>query len=122
MTVVPLNAIYVLANYREVAMRHMRPGQPVLIHVDTYNIDLQGIVESLPASSGASYSPIAPNNATGNFTKIVQRFPVKIIFAPNQRLANLVRVGMSVETTVNTGLDDVVGAQSREDLPVLSKP
>ena len=122
MTVVPLKDIYVLANYREVAMRHMRPGQPVLIHVDTYDIDLRGIVESLPASSGASYSPIAPNNATGNFTKIVQRFPVKIVFAPEQRLVNLVRVGMSVETTVKTGLNDVTGAQSREDSPVTAKP
>ena len=121
MAVVPLDDIYVLANFREVALHHMRPGQPVLIHIDTYDIDLRGIVDSLPASSGAAYSPIPPNNATGNFTKIVQRFPVKILFSPGQRLVRLVRVGMSVETTVDTLLDDVVGAQRAEDLRVTGR-
>ena len=113
MIVAPLQSVYVLANYRELALRHMRPGQPVRIHVDAYDIDLQGVVDSLPAASGASYSPIPPTNATGNFTKIVQRLPVKITFRPGQRLAGLVRVGMSVETVVDTHLDDVVGLHAR---------
>jgi membrane fusion protein (multidrug efflux system) len=121
MAVVPLDDIFVLANYREIALHHMRPGQPVLIHVDAYGIDLNGIIDSVPPSSGAAYSPIPPNNATGNFTKIVQRFPVKILFAPNQRLVRLVRVGMSVETTVDTSLDDVVGAQSARDVRVTGR-
>ena len=114
MSVVPLNDVYVLANYREPALRHMRPGQLVHIHVDAYNIDLRGIVNSIPPASGATYSPIPPNNATGNFTKIVQRLPVKIIFAPGQPLARLVRVGMSVETVVDTHLEDPV-AEQRHD-------
>ena len=111
MTVVPLDGIYILANYREFALRHMRPGQHARIHVDTYDIDLNGIVDSLPPATGAAYAPIPPNNATGNFTKIVQRLPVKIVLSPHQRLAELVRVGMSTEVTVDTHLEDVVALQ-----------
>jgi len=122
MVVVPLNGIYVLANYREPALRHMRPGQHARIHVDAYNIDLDGVVNSLPGASGASFSPIPPNNATGNFTKIVQRLPVKIVFVPDQRLVQLVRVGMSVETTVDTRLEDVVAEQRRTDRRVTGWP
>ena len=113
MTVVPLDHLYIMANYRELSLRHMRPGQPVLIHLDAYNIDLRGEVASLPPASGATFSPIPPNNATGNFTKIVQRLPVKIVVRPGQPLARLLRAGMSVETTVDTALYDVVGDQSR---------
>jgi membrane fusion protein (multidrug efflux system) len=115
MVVAPLREVYVVANYRELALRHMRPGQPVRIHLDAYDVDLDGIVDSLPAASGAAYSPIPATNATGNFTKIVQRLPVKIVFRPGQPLARLVRVGMSVETTVDTRLEDVVGEQRRYD-------
>ena len=111
MTVVPLAGIYILANYREFALRHMRPGQHARIHVDTYDIDLNGVVDSLPPATGAAYAPIPPNNATGNFTKIVQRLPVKIVLSPHQRLAELVRVGMSTEVTVDTHLEDVVALQ-----------
>jgi len=115
MVVVPLDGVYVMANYRELALRHMRPGQAVRIHLDAYDIDLAGVIDSIPAASGAAYSPIPATNATGNFTKIVQRLPVKIVFRPGQRLARLVRVGMSVETTVDTRLEDVVGEQRRYD-------
>jgi membrane fusion protein (multidrug efflux system) len=111
MVTVPLHQVYILANYQEQALRHMRPGQPVQIHLDAYDIKLTGVVDSLPPASGAAYSPIPPTNGTGNFTKIVQRLPVKIVLAPNQPLATLLRVGMSVETTVDTKLDDVVAAQ-----------
>ncbi len=111
MTVVPLDQLYINANYREVDLRHVRSGQPVSIHVDAYNIDLDGIVDSLPPASGISFSPIPPNNATGNFTKIVQRLPVKIVLKPGQPLAKLLRVGFSVETTIHTGLENVVGEQ-----------
>jgi membrane fusion protein, multidrug efflux system len=113
MTVVPLDQLYVNANYREVDLRHVRSGQSATIHVDAYNIDLDGIVDSLPPASGISFSPIPPNNATGNFTKIVQRLPVKIVLKPGQPLAKLLRVGFSVETTIHTGLEDVVGEQRR---------
>ena len=113
MVLVPLDAAYITANYRELALRHMRPGQRAWIHVDAYDIWLDGFVQSLPAASGTSYSPIPSTNATGNFTKIVQRLPVKIVIAPNQPLARLLRVGMSVETVVATGLHDVVAEQRR---------
>ena len=115
MTIVPLDAVYIVSNYREVALRHVLPGQDVKIHVDAYDIDLAGYVASLPPASGATFSPIPPTNATGNFTKIVQRLPVKIGIAPNQRLARLLRAGLSVEVTVNTDLHDVVGAQRGRD-------
>jgi len=113
MTVVPLDQVYIEANYREVDLRHVRGGQSVTIHVDAYDIDLNGMVVNVPAASGAAFAPIAPNNATGNFTKIVQRLPVKIVVTPGQPLAKLLRVGLSVETTIHTGLEDVVGEQRR---------
>ena len=112
LTVVPLDQVYIEANYRELDLRHVRDGQHVSIHVDAYDIGLDGVVDSVPPASGAAFSPIPPNNATGNFTKIVQRLPVKIVVSPNQPLAKLLRVGFSVETTIHTGLENVVGAQN----------
>jgi membrane fusion protein (multidrug efflux system) len=113
MTVVPLDQAYIEANYREVDLLHVRSGQPVTIHLDAYDIDLKGTVDSVPPASGAAFAPIAPNNATGNFTKIVQRLPVKIVVTPGQPLAKLLRVGLSVETIIHTGLEDVVDEQRR---------
>ena len=113
MTVVPLDQVYIEANYLEVDLLHVRGGQPVTIHLDAYDIDLKGKVDSVPPASGAAFAPIAPNNATGNFTKIVQRLPVKIVVTPGQPLAKLLRVGLSVETTIHTGLEDVVYEQRR---------
>jgi membrane fusion protein (multidrug efflux system) len=113
MTIVPLDQVYIEANYRELELLHVRGGQAVTIHVDAYDINLKGTVVSVPAASGAAFAPIAPNNATGNFTKIVQRLPVKIVVTPGQPLAKLLRVGLSVETTIHTGLEDVVGEQRR---------
>ena len=111
MAIVPLDQAFIVANYREVDLLHVRAGQKVTIHVDAYRIDLNGTVDSLAPASGVSFAPIQPNNATGNFTKIVQRLPVKITVDPNQPLAKLLRVGFSVETTIHTGLEDVVGKQ-----------
>jgi membrane fusion protein (multidrug efflux system) len=113
MTVVPLDHVYIEANYLEVDLMHVRGGQPVTIHLDAYDVDLKGTVDSVPPASGAAFAPIAPNNATGNFTKIVQRLPVKIVVTPGQPLAKLLRVGLSVETTIHTGLEDVVDEQRR---------
>jgi membrane fusion protein (multidrug efflux system) len=118
MTVVPLNQVYIEANYREVDLLHVRSGQPVTIHLDAYNLNLRGTVDSVPPASGTTFAPIAPNNATGNFTKIVQRLPVKIVVASGQPLAKLLRVGLSVETTIHTGLEDVVDEQIRSTNPV----
>jgi membrane fusion protein (multidrug efflux system) len=118
MTVVPLDQVYIEANYREVDLLHVRSGQPVTIHLDAYDIDLKGTVDSVPPASGTTFAPIAPNNATGNFTKIVQRLPVKIVVTPGQPLARLLRVGLSVETTIHTGLEDVVDEQRKPGDPV----
>jgi len=121
MALVPLNQIWIMANYRELALRHMQPGQHVKIHVDAYDVALDGSVDSVPPGSGAAFEPIAPENATGNFTKIVQRLPVKIVLAPNQPLAKLLRLGMSVETTVDTGLADVAAHQNTAPGTVTAK-
>lgn len=123
MAVVPLSDVYVEANYREVQLKHVQPGQHARIHVDAYDIDLDGTVVGVPAATGATFAPIQPDNATGNFTKIVQRLPVKITLSPNQPLARLLRVGLSVEATIETGLEDVVGAHrtSNAALTDLSK-
>ncbi|WP_321877788.1 HlyD family secretion protein [Paraburkholderia bannensis] len=108
MALVPQKEIYVEAQYREVALKHMEPGQHVRVHVDAYDIDLDAYVDSVPPATGGTFEPIAPDNATGNFTKIVQRLPVKITFAPNQPQVAMLRLGMSVETTVKTNFADVM--------------
>ena len=113
MVVAPLDQAYIVANYREVALRHVLPGQSVRIHVDAYNIDLRGVVDSVAPASGAAFGAIQPNNATGNFTKIVQRLPVKILVSPGQNEAKLLRLGFSVETTIHTGLANVTGEQGQ---------
>jgi len=118
MAVVPMNDVFVEANYREVALAHVRPGQSVSIHLDAYNVDIAGVVDSVPPASGAAFAPIAPENATGNFTKIVQRLPVKITINPGQPLAHLLRVGFSVETTIHTDFADVVAAQRQSNVPL----
>jgi membrane fusion protein (multidrug efflux system) len=110
MAVVPLSEVYIEANYREVQLAHVRAGQRARIHVDTYNIDLEGKVVDVPAASGTTVATLQPDNATGNFTKIVQRLPIKIALAPNQPTARLLRVGLSVEATIETGLADVAAA------------
>jgi len=110
MAVVPLSEVYIEANYREVQLGHVRAGQRARIHVDAYNIDLEGKVVDVPAASGTTFATLQPDNATGNFTKIVQRLPIKIVLAPYQPTARLLRVGLSVEATIETKLADVVAA------------
>jgi membrane fusion protein (multidrug efflux system) len=97
LAIVPLDAVYVMANLRETQLAHIRTGQSVDIEVDALpGSVLKGTVESLGPASGASYSAVAPHNATGNFTKIVQRLPVRIRINPGQPAAAKLRVGMSV--------------------------
>src|SRR6266403_411296 len=100
MAVVPLSEVYIEANYREVQLGHVQAGQRARIHVDAYNIDLDGKVVDVPAASGTTFATLQPDNATGNFTKIVQRLPIKIVLTPNQPIARLLRVGLSVEATI----------------------
>ncbi len=100
LTVVPLDDIWVTANFKETQLRHMHPGQPVTLHVDTYGRDYQGTVEDMAGASGPLYSLFPPENASGNYVKIVQRFPIRIRINPGQDLDHKLRPGMSVEAAV----------------------
>jgi membrane fusion protein (multidrug efflux system) len=103
LTIVPLDHVYIEAMYRETQLTNVRPGQSVRIDVDGFaGKTLSGRVESLGPASGVSFSQIAPHNATGNFTKIVQRLPVRIAIDSSQALAQHLRVGMSVRPYINT--------------------
>jgi membrane fusion protein (multidrug efflux system) len=102
MTIVPLDSpnIWVTANFKETQLTYMRPGQPVKISVDAYGRLYDGHVLNLAAASGARYSLLPPENATGNYVKVVQRLPVKIVFEKGQDPEHLLRPGMSVEPSV----------------------
>jgi membrane fusion protein (multidrug efflux system) len=102
MAVVPLHAVYIVANYKETQLARMRPGQPAEIEIDSFpDVRLKGHVDSLSPASGLEFALLPPDNATGNFTKIVQRIPVKIVL-DDEKLEGLLRPGMSVEPTVDT--------------------
>jgi membrane fusion protein (multidrug efflux system) len=102
MAVVPLHAAYVVANYKETQLANVHVGQSVTLHVDGLpGAELQGKVDSISPASGLEFALLPPDNATGNFTKIVQRIPVKIVF-DDDALAGLLRSGMSVEPTIDT--------------------
>ena len=104
MAVVPLNAVYVVANFKETQLAHVRDGQPVELRVDSFRGEkLRGHVDSVSPASGLEFALLPPDNATGNFTKVVQRIPVKIALDPNPALGTLIRPGMSVVATVDTG-------------------
>jgi membrane fusion protein (multidrug efflux system) len=92
--------LWVTANFKETQLRRMRPGQRVTIHVDAFKEDLDGHVESLPAATGAIASLLPPENATGNYVKVIQRLPVRIRFEPNQSGLDRLRPGMSVDPRV----------------------
>ncbi|NMM46422.1 HlyD family secretion protein [Rhodospirillaceae bacterium KN72] len=103
MAIVPIQDVYIEANFKETQLAHLEPGQKVTIAVDAYpENDWTGIVESLSPASGALFSLLPPENATGNFTKIVQRLPVRIsVEAPHAGRAVL-RPGMSVVVSIDT--------------------
>jgi membrane fusion protein (multidrug efflux system) len=98
--IVPLDDIWVTANFKESQIRRMRAGQSVRIHVDAFGKDFDGFVESLPAATGGRFSVLPPENATGNFVKVVQRLPVRIRFKEGQDPDKRFRPGMSVEPKV----------------------
>jgi membrane fusion protein, multidrug efflux system len=103
LAVVPLPAIYVVANFKETQLAHMRPGQTVTIAVDAFpDAALTGMVESFAPASGSQFSLLPPENATGNFTKIVQRLPVRIAVPADNPLRGLLRPGLSVVVDVDT--------------------
>jgi membrane fusion protein (multidrug efflux system) len=101
--VVPLNDVFIDANYKETQLKRIRVGQPVTIKVDAYGLrKFAGTVESISPAAGSVFTLLPPDNATGNFTKIVQRLPVRIRVPKDVAKQNLLRAGMSVYTTVDT--------------------
>ena len=121
MAVVPLDAVYVVANFKETQLTHVRNGQPVELTIDSFRgTRLRGHVDSLSPASGLEFALLPPDNATGNFTKIVQRVPVKIVL-DDHRLAGLLRPGMSAEPTVDTK-STVVAEREAEKQPRVARP
>ncbi|WP_157217204.1 HlyD family secretion protein [Flavisphingomonas formosensis] len=125
MSVVPLGAIYIVANFKETQIGRMRPGQPATIHVDALpGIDLRGHVESTSPGTGAEFSLIPPQNATGNFTKIVQRVPVRIAIDAGAEARKVLVPGLSVTVKVDTisakGIED--GIRDQEEARSRARP
>ncbi len=103
LAIVPLDDIWVTANFKESQLKAMRPGQPALISVDAYGgREYRGHVDSMAAATGSRFSLLPPENATGNYVKVVQRLPVKIVLEPGQDQEHHLRPGMSVVPTVFT--------------------
>jgi membrane fusion protein, multidrug efflux system len=100
LTIVPLNDIWITADFRETQLRRMHRGQPVTVHIDTTGRDYKGYIEGMPGATGELYSLLPPENATGNYVKVVQRLPVRIRLYPGEDPDYRLRPGMSVEPTV----------------------
>jgi membrane fusion protein, multidrug efflux system len=102
LVVVPLQDVWVTANFKETQLRKMKPGQKAEVHVDTYGKTFSGHVDSIAGATGAVLSLLPPENATGNFVKVVQRIPVKIVLDPIPPDKAILRPGMNVDATVIT--------------------
>jgi len=100
LTVVPVDDIWITANFKETQLRHMRSGEQVTIHVDSFDRDYRGVVEEMAGASGPLFSLFPPENASGNYVKIVQRFPVRVHIEKNEDPDHKLRPGMSVEARV----------------------
>lgn len=108
MAVVPASAAYIVANYKETQLTAVRPGQPVTIAIDMFpGLSFSGHVDSIAPASGQEFALLPPDNATGNFTKVVQRIPVKIVLDPGSALADGLRPGMSVYPSIDTNAQAV---------------
>jgi membrane fusion protein, multidrug efflux system len=102
MVVVPLQNVWVTANFKETQLRKMKPGQKAEVHVDTYGKTFSGHLDSIAGATGAVLSLLPPENATGNYVKVVQRIPVKIVLDPISPDKAILRPGMNVDATVVT--------------------
>lgn len=100
MKVIPLNDVWITANFKETQLRDMKVGQPVNIEVDASGRSYKAKVDSIAGASGARFSLLPPENATGNYVKVVQRIPVKIVLDPGENKDQSLRPGMSVEPKV----------------------
>lgn len=96
LTVVPLDEVWITANFKETQLRHMKVGQKATIHVDSTGATLRGHVDSISGATGPLFSLLPPENATGNYVKIVQRVPVKIVLEPGENRDRRLRPGMNV--------------------------
>jgi membrane fusion protein, multidrug efflux system len=101
MTITPLDNLWVTADYKEAQLRKVRKGGPLTVHLDTYGKDLKGTVQSIGGCTGAKVSALAPENATGNFVKVVQRIPVRIRLDGYSEMDLPIVPGMSVETIIH---------------------
>jgi membrane fusion protein (multidrug efflux system) len=101
-TLVPLDQVYITANFKETQMDRVLPGQRAKVHVDTYGRDFDGVVDSIAGAAGSRQALLPPQNATGNFIKVVQRIPVKILVKQSSDLRFVLRPGMNVEATIYT--------------------
>ena len=122
--VVPLDDVFIDANYKETQLKRVRPGQPVTIKVDAYGLrKFEGIVDSISPAAGSVFTLLPPDNATGNFTKIVQRLPVRIRVPKSVAKQGLLRAGMSVYATIDTR-EGAADADSDSDLdsPLMIHP
>jgi len=100
MKIIPLDDIWITADYKETQLREMKIGQPVTIEVDANGRSYKGKVDSIAGASGARFSLLPPENATGNYVKVVQRIPVKIVLDPGENNDHYLRPGMSVDPKV----------------------
>ncbi|MGB7970658.1 MAG: HlyD family secretion protein, partial [Candidatus Deferrimicrobiaceae bacterium] len=101
LAIADLSDVWVLANYKETQIKKIRPGQPVTIRIDTYaGKKFRGRVDSIMAGTGSAFSLFPPENATGNYVKVVQRVPVKIVLEQGEDPEHVLRIGMSVVPTV----------------------
>ncbi|HTQ96157.1 MAG TPA: HlyD family secretion protein [Candidatus Acidoferrum sp.] len=99
-TIVPLSKVFVTANFKETQLARVSPGQKVRLRVDTYKEDFEGVVDSIAGATGSRQALLPPQNATGNFIKVVQRIPVKILVNPSSNPHLVLRPGMNVEATI----------------------
>jgi membrane fusion protein (multidrug efflux system) len=99
--IVPTSGLWVTGNFKETQLAHMKPGQPATVHIDAYGVDLHGKVDSFSGATGARFSLLPPDNATGNYTKVVQRVPVRIALTDAPKDLAL-RPGLSVVLAVDT--------------------
>jgi membrane fusion protein (multidrug efflux system) len=103
MAIVPLAQVYAIANYKENQITSIRPGQPVSLTVDAFpDLKVRGTVDSVAPASAQEFALLPPDNATGNFTKVIQRVPVKIVLNLTPAAIGALRPGLSVEPTINT--------------------
>jgi membrane fusion protein (multidrug efflux system) len=118
LAVVPLQGAWIDANFKEPQLRHIQVGQPATIATDLYggHVEYHGIVASIAAGSGGAFSLLPPQNATGNWIKVVQRVPVRIALDPKELAAHPLRVGLSTDVTIDTH------QRSDQDKPAMALP